>query len=239
MTPLQRGHLGRRWAAAGLAEHASVAAFAQFVLDLMSVGAPPDFVSDACEAMKDEVRHARACFATAARFLGEPVGPGPWLVQDTAPRQRNAARILNAAIREGCVVETVAAHCVALAHSLAEDDQIQGVLESIEADEMRHADLSWRFVRWMLETTPKLTECAHRCFLDSVADLLSRKAEEEESGFVPGFGLLNDSQQKCAEREAIERVVLPRWQALLAATCKQFAAELNSRRPYDEGQPVA
>lgn len=224
MTSAQQEQLGRRWAAAGLAEHASIAAFAQFVLDLMSVGAPPEFVSETCEAIKDEVRHARACFATATRFLGEPVGPGPWSVQGAAQLQRNAAHILNAAIREGCVAETVAAHCVSHARSLAEDNQIRDVLKTIEADELRHADLSWRFVRWMLEATPASINSAHECFLDSVAGWLGREAEDEKSGPVPGYGLLNGSQQKLAELEAIERVVLPRWQALLAALCLQPAS---------------
>ena len=54
MTSEERSRLGRAWNEMGLAEHASVAAFSRFVLHLMGLGAPPDLLLDAIQAMKDE-----------------------------------------------------------------------------------------------------------------------------------------------------------------------------------------
>jgi hypothetical protein len=57
-----------RWTVAGLAEHASVAAFARFSLELMSVGAPSTLIWAAHAAAQDEIRHAQLCFGLANAY---------------------------------------------------------------------------------------------------------------------------------------------------------------------------
>jgi hypothetical protein len=46
-------------------EHASVAAFARFTLDLLALGAPADLVQSAQQALGDEIAHAELCFGLA------------------------------------------------------------------------------------------------------------------------------------------------------------------------------
>jgi hypothetical protein len=58
-------------------EHASVAAFARFVLELLSAGAPLELVEGAGDAMRDELRHTQICFGLASAYAGAPIGPGP------------------------------------------------------------------------------------------------------------------------------------------------------------------
>ena len=64
------------WVEAALAEHASVASFGRFVLELMAVGAPPELVEAATRAMSDEIAHARLAFGVAERLSGRSRGPG-------------------------------------------------------------------------------------------------------------------------------------------------------------------
>ena len=56
----------KAWTTAARAEHASVASFARFTLQLLHLGAPADLVADAQQAALDEVRHARLCFGVAS-----------------------------------------------------------------------------------------------------------------------------------------------------------------------------
>src|SRR5205814_887725 len=72
-----RAALGARYLEIALMEHASIAAFARFSLELLSLGAPSSLVERASTAMADEIRHARDAFALAGGYLGHPVGPGP------------------------------------------------------------------------------------------------------------------------------------------------------------------
>lgn len=59
----------KAWTTAARAEHASVASFARFTLQLLHLGAPADLVADAQQAALDEVRHARLCFGVAVAWL--------------------------------------------------------------------------------------------------------------------------------------------------------------------------
>jgi hypothetical protein len=59
-----RRRLAERWSRAALAEHASIASFARFTLQLLRGGL-------------DEIEHARLSFRVASVFAGRSLGPGP------------------------------------------------------------------------------------------------------------------------------------------------------------------
>lgn len=142
-----RRFLADYWTDAALAEHASVASFARFVLDLSAVGASPELLADASTAMHDEIRHARIAFALAGAYGGTAVGPGPISLQGVTTGQ-DAEAIVRAAVREGCVEETIAAAEADLAARRATDPAVRSALAEIAEDEARHAVLAWRFVDW-------------------------------------------------------------------------------------------
>src|SRR5690606_21383764 len=75
--PALRPRLAAYWARIAGDEHASVASFARFILDLLAVGAPPELVLGAQQALADEVEHARIGYALASLYEGTGVGPGP------------------------------------------------------------------------------------------------------------------------------------------------------------------
>src|SRR5262249_9598845 len=77
LPPDARAALARAWEADALLEHASIAAFSRFAMDLLAVGAPPDLITAALAAATDEVRHARLCFTLAQRYSGQVIAPLP------------------------------------------------------------------------------------------------------------------------------------------------------------------
>ncbi len=149
LAPEARAVLAAAWLEEALLEHASVASFARFTLDLMAAGAPPELLVDAQRAGLDEVAHARACFALAGDFGGEAVGPGPLSMQGVSP-SGSLAQAAAAAVIEACVGETVAAVEARVRAERVADPAIRAALAQIAEDESRHAELGWRFVRWAL-----------------------------------------------------------------------------------------
>ena len=54
-----------------LGEHASVASFARFTLDLLSLGAPPGLLSAAFHAGQEEISHTQLCLDRAMHHSNE------------------------------------------------------------------------------------------------------------------------------------------------------------------------
>jgi hypothetical protein len=98
-------------------------------------------------ASLDEIRHAEACFALAARYGGRALGPAALAVHD-AMGALSLAEIAALTAEEGCVGETLGALLAEEQLAVATDPVVQGVLRRLAKDEARHAELAWRFVKW-------------------------------------------------------------------------------------------
>jgi len=141
----------RIWLDMARGEHASIAAFARLTLQLMALGAPADLLADVQQAALDEVEHAEIAFSLASRFAGRPLRPGAFPLGDTLNLQADPADLAEAAVREGCLAETVGAFLAREAASQATLDVERAALVRITEDETQHAALSWRLVAWLLE----------------------------------------------------------------------------------------
>src|SRR5690606_29951653 len=88
-----------------ITEHASMAAFARFVLECLALGAPWHVVSGAQQALSDEFEHARLCAGLARAYGAPELRPGPL---DTAGAVASAdvARVAEQVARESCIAET-------------------------------------------------------------------------------------------------------------------------------------
>ncbi len=155
--------LAEAWLSNALMEHASIAAFARFTLELLAVGAPADLIRDSNAAALDETRHAAQCFALASRYAGDALGPGP-LVVDGALDGVSLEKLVVTTIAEGCIGETIAAIEAAERGAHATDPVVREVLAGISEDETRHAELAWRFVAWALARDPSLRSVVVREF---------------------------------------------------------------------------
>ncbi|HEY1557769.1 MAG TPA: ferritin-like domain-containing protein [Kofleriaceae bacterium] len=146
LAPALREALAAGWLADALAEHASIASFARATLELLAVGAPPELIAETQRASLDEIEHARAAFALAARYGGRPVEPGALAI--AAPRGGGTSRVARDVLVEGCIGETIAALCVSRAAAACEDAELAATLRAIAGDEARHAALAWKTVAW-------------------------------------------------------------------------------------------
>ncbi len=212
MMPAETKLLHEGWLHQGLGEHASVAAFARFQLHLMQLGAPPRLLSAAARAMNDEIEHAKLCFGVAARF-GPVASPGAFPV-DNILGPVDPASILTAAIIEGCVNETIAAHCAAVALQRTQDREIREVLEIIVDDETRHAELSWDCVDWMLEKDESLLPVAREAFRVGISAPPSSAPDEPLS--VEAYGHLTTQSRRQIRASITRELIEPRAAKLLA-----------------------
>ena len=145
-----RDALARAWADEGCFEAASVASFSRFAVQLLALGAPPQLLAQAQQAAAEEVGHARAFFGLASAYGGRDVGPGPLSVGDAFDASDDPLHVAESLTTEGCIAETISAHQLAVAAARAEDPVVRGLLEAIAEEELRHAELAWRALAWML-----------------------------------------------------------------------------------------
>jgi hypothetical protein len=136
------------WRTDALLEHASVAAFARFSLELLAVGAPAELVAAAHRAALDEIEHARLAFALAAGDDG-PVGPTALDLAGLAPRT-SLVDVARAVAEECCAGETFAAMIAQRALELATEEPARTALSRIAPDEALHAELGWRAAGWAI-----------------------------------------------------------------------------------------
>jgi hypothetical protein len=206
-------------------EHASVAAFARFTLQLLHLGAPRELIEQSQRALLDETEHTKACFELASRYHGTPVGPGR-LPMDAALADNELESIALMAFLEGCVGETVATLEASAAGEQATDPEVRRVLGRIAQDEMRHAELAWRFVAWALARGGLALKQRLALELGQLEAELLRAPRVLDAAGVPEHGVLSGARQMELRREALAEVVLPCAYALLGGT-----ASGSSERP--------
>lgn len=210
------------WLECARMEHASVAAFARFALQLMHLGAPPELLQSTTEAMQDEIAHAKTCFALAKRYSGQTQSAGQLEVSQALAQELEPARIAVDVFLEGCVGESIAALEASEMSRLAVDPTVRGVLSKIAKDEHQHALLAWRSLGWMLQSLPGEQQ---REIVDALEQLLAGLAHELR-GAAPSsdfaFSELEQhgvpsSQRKAAlRRQALTQLVLPCAQGMLS-----------------------
>jgi hypothetical protein len=219
LTPELRQRLAEHYTKLGLMEHASVAAFARFALELMSLGAPAALLERTQAALADEIQHAKLCFGLASAYGGREVGPGP-LAVDGVLERRAYTELVETALLEACIGETLAAAEAAVACEHACDPEISTVFARIAADEARHAELGWAFVRWALERADAHTA---RHIVDTLysaidASTLAARAELDEqvrdSAALLAHGVLTPQLRAEARLAAVDELLLPCAEAL-------------------------
>lgn len=214
-----RTALAAAWLDDALLEHASVAAFARFALELMAVGAPSRLVEAAHEAALDEVRHARLCFALARAYAGTDVKPAAFPFGGSVQVAADLAAMAVSTVIEGCVGETLAAAQAAEQLTRATDPAVQAVLALIAKDEARHAELAWRTVAWALRRGDETLRRAVVDAFDGAIAALLRAADAETNG-LEAHGRLDAASQRALVKATLEEVILPCARALLASCAR-------------------
>ena len=227
-----RTRLTEKWTRIALMEHASIAAFARFSLQLMSLGAPAELIECATRAMADETKHAKACFAIASHYAGELLGPGRLAIERSLDESSLTEIVLNT-IREGCVGETVAAIEAREAAEHAEDPALRALLLAISEDETRHAELAYRFVQWALTLGgSELDLTVQREF--SALAVEARHTLHKPNGAdndLLRHGIVSEPMREAIRAQALTKVILPCARALSGARGQQHL-ELAADRQH-------
>jgi hypothetical protein len=233
-----RRELAQYWAEVASMEHASVAAFARFCLELLSLGAGPDLVTRTQGAIRDETQHARDAFGLATAYAGEPLAPAALVVED-ALHARNPLVIVRTAILEGCIGETVAAVEATEALARATDPAVREILARTARDEMRHAELAWSFVAWVLRAGPANLRTAAAALLTDLVESELAQAQRHAPGAdaaahapdpaLAAHGALDAATRTEVRLKVLSEVIDPCTRALVAAD-----ADTSRSR----GQPV-
>lgn len=214
LTPAERGRIADVWSENGLLEHASIASFARFSLQLLSVAAPPELVAHAHRAALDEIHHARLCFRLAARFAERPISPGALSMDGVLPVFELPA-IVAETVLDGCVGETIAAAEAQVARELAEDDEVRAVLDVIARDEADHAELAWKFLRWAVDTGGGVVHAkAERAFRDALS-YRSAVDTDPHADLLVRYGKLDAERRDMVREQTLAEVLRPAMSALL------------------------
>jgi hypothetical protein len=203
-----RDALATQWQHVAAFEHASVASFARFSLQLLALGAPPELLSEAQRAAMDEVEHARIAYAIAGAYAGRKIGPGPLDLSDV-PLATDRRTAMLELVAEACVGETLG---VAEAYELArlvQDPNVRRVHERIAADEQRHAELAWRALAWMLEDADDTLRTEVRATFDAAAASAAQTNPADPAVVAPEHGLPSGRCLGDLRRQALHDVVLP------------------------------
>ncbi len=214
--------LAQYWQAVGLMEHASIAAFARFALELMGQGAPPELIEGAQQAMADETRHAKLAFALASRYANKDLGPGRLDLSGAGPSS-SLAEMVHTAVLEGAVGETIAAMEAAEALERATDPAVRRVLTQVVADETNHAQLAWNFLRWALQQDASLQEAMRQSF-DALCQTVQHELAITDSSALPAHGLLSPALRQEIRIRALREVILPCIEALCDTIALRVAA---------------
>jgi hypothetical protein len=214
----ERAALAAAWSEDARTEHAAVAAFARFALELMAHGAPADLVAEAHRAALDEVRHAKLAFALASGYAGEELAPGAFPFGEGVRLAPDLPALAAAVAREGCVGETVVACLAADALSRATDPAVRATMAVIARDEARHAELAWRTLRWAVERGGEATRAAVEAVFEEVARagiVMPAITDGADRAVLDAHGRIGAEDTARGVARALRDVVLPAGFALV------------------------
>lgn len=208
--PELRARIAEQWTQSARYEHASIASFDRFSLQLLSLGAPPSLLQGAHRAALDEIEHAKLSFRVASIYAGKPLGPGPLPIDPPVLADFSQHKILYEAVEEGCVGETLAASHAELLHEHVQGRALRSVFAIIQRDEAMHAALAFQLASWALGA---LGDAARRtieqAFEDAVAKLREAAPTEPSEPELWRHGLLNEADRHAASVRAFREVVEP------------------------------
>ena len=202
LTLKERKVVGQYWLRTARLEHASVASFQQFSLDLLRFGAPPELLKRANKAALDEIEHAQAAFALAESYLTFPLQPSSWEIKSETCR--TWADFAESIAREAAINETLAVIMASVQLRNATDPAVRHLLIRIINEEAEHAELAWDTLRWCLrQGGPEVRERLKSIFSEPYTPSASEFPLEP----LYGHGLPSEAQMLAHLTQGYELVV--------------------------------
>lgn len=202
-----------------MAEHASVASFARFALQCLSCGAPAELVRGAQQAALDEVAHTELALGLAAAYGGSELRPGRLDVRGALDGDLDVLQVAESVAREGAIAETVSALLVAAARDAAEDPCVRAILARVASEELEHALLAWKYLRWAVEQGGEPMHAALEPIFASAHTQVGFGSVTRLSGderAMRAHGYLPITERRAVAEQALVQLVAPAAQALLS-----------------------
>jgi hypothetical protein len=204
--------LARYWARIAALEHASIASFARFAMQLLALGAPPELVRQTQQAALDEIRHAQLAYGLASAYARAPIGPGQLELGGVTVRS-SWREVVSGLIVEACVNETLSVAEAIAALESTHEPAVREVLAIIVEDEQRHAQLAWRSLAWLLGAAATDDRRWALALLQRTIASLRPTAGGLDR---PAQGVLGGARRVVVHRHAIAEVLEPVARALAA-----------------------
>ncbi len=217
----ERAELATAWARDGAFEHASVASFSRFALELMAVGAPPELISAAHAAAMDEVRHAKLCLTLASHYAGSVLEPAPFPFDGRVAVSSDLVDLAMRVTNEGAIGETISAVIASEQLAHAQDPAVRDALAVIAEDEARHAELAFRTLAWAIRVGGRdVAEAISNAFVQAMRDIDVSGASENPA--LAAHGRLDAATLRRAAKRGMDEVLRPAMSALrLSLTHKE------------------
>ncbi len=212
--------LAEAWLFDARHEHAAIASFARFAMQLLALAAPPRFVAGAVQAANDEREHALLFFGLARATGGTAIGPGSLDVAGSLARADDPIHVVTATVREGCIAETISALQLQRALETATDPELRAALARVLDEELRHVELAWSFVAWAWAKGGERLRSAVRLAFADADRCIPRGPDVEpaphRAAAWRASGRLTRADAHRVALDAIRRIIVP-------AACELFA----------------
>jgi hypothetical protein len=205
--------LAAHWAKVAALEHASVASFARFGAQLLALGAPPELVRASKRAALDEIEHARLAYGLASAYGGASIGPGQLELHGLS-MSASWREVVASLIEEACVGETLGVAEAMAAADSARVPAVREVLERIAADELRHAQLAWRSLAYLLREADAADRTWAQALLERAIRAVGEASGSGTGPHRPADGVFGPVARLQVHHEASSRVLLPLARAL-------------------------
>jgi hypothetical protein len=212
-------------------EFRSIQVMTRFTTEVVGAGDPLEVYSAVSSAITDEVRHTALCAAVVEALGFTPFLPEP-LVEAEAPgflALPMAQRALGTAVSMLCISETISVALIEDLRARCRHPALSMVLALTLEDEDEHRDFGWAYVQASLarfasddarafaQTVAEVTLEPHiRRSMEVLGDkpMSGRELEALTEPEEAEWGLLSQRREALLKLEVIERVVVPRLEAL-------------------------
>jgi hypothetical protein len=209
-----RSALAAAWIQRGLEARARAAGYARFSFELLQVAAPSALSRAAAQAVQNELDGARSCFELAQRHgaprpRAVPAAPQP-------PEEGDLAAITLRCVRDGCITATI--YSVQSGEELehCQDPATREVLASLRQARADEAQLSWRFLSWVVKRADRqLVDQVRVAFLGELREHGERLTLTDWHRQLLRRGVTPADQGELLRQHVLRNAVIPCMEAAL------------------------
>jgi hypothetical protein len=201
-------------------EHASVASFARFAIDLMTIEAPLEMIERAQKCSLEEIEHAKICALVVGKIMAAKEGENERFAVKLGkfPKHHvefdgDLARLCKAVAFEGCINESIAAAHLLYASQLCSNESLKALLKYVAEQEWGHAVFAFDCFYWMMEQLPLEDRISIQSKIENelrdVLDNLKKNTKGNER--CEAFGVLSGLEEGLVRAQVVHKILMPEF----------------------------